>query len=202
MKNQIRNSSINLKLGASLALFALTPILAQAHILPGESHSFANGFNHPLHGLDHILAMVAVGLWAAQLGGRALWLVPASFVGFMTFGGMLGMTHVHLPMVEVGILASVLLLGMLVTASARLPLVAAMAVTGLFAVFHGHAHGTEIPLAASGFTYATGFALATAALHACGIGFGVFAQKRFPAPMLRFAGAGITLAGICLCLGF
>jgi len=202
MKNQIRNSSINFKLGASLALFALTPMLAQAHILPGESHGFASGFNHPLHGLDHILAMVAVGLWAAQLGGRALWLVPASFVGFMSFGGVLGMMQFHLPMVEAGILASVLILGILIAASARLPLVVAMALTGLFAVFHGHAHGTEVPLAASGFTYAVGFALATAALHACGIGLGMLAQKRLPAPMLRFAGVGITLAGICLCLGF
>jgi urease accessory protein len=199
MKNQIRNTSSQLKI-AALALLALTPFLAQAHILPGEPHSFSSGFNHPLHGLDHMLAMVAVGLWAAQLGGRALWLVPASFVGFMMFGGAVAMMGVHLPMVEPGILASVLILGMLVAGAARLPLAAAMALTGLFAIFHGHAHGTEIPLAASGLIYALGFALATTLLHACGIGLGLLAQKRLPVPALRFAGAGIVVAGICLCL--
>lgn len=200
MRNQIRKSSSQLKI-ASLALLALTPFLAQAHILPGEPHSFSSGFNHPLHGLDHMLAMVAVGLWAAQLGGRALWMVPASFVGCMTLGGALGMMGVHVPMVEAGILASVLILGMLVAGAARLPLAAAMAVTGLFAIFHGHAHGTEIPLAASGFIYALGFALATAILHACGIGLGLLAQKRLPVPALRFAGVGIVVAGVCLWLG-
>src|SRR5579863_3698485 len=121
---------------------------AAAHPVPGAAGLTA-GFAHPLSGLDHVLAMVAVGLWAAQLGGRALWLVPASFVGFMTLGGALGMAGVHLPMVEAGILASVLILGILIAAAAQLPLAASVAVTGLFAIFHGHAHGTEIPLAAS-----------------------------------------------------
>src|SRR5262249_25638018 len=145
MNTQTRIISNKNKL-ALAALVALTPVLAQAHILPGEAHGFTSGLNHPLHGLDHILAMVAVGLWAAQLGGRALWVLPASFVGFMTLGGALGMSGMHLPLVEAGIIASVVALGIFVAASARLPLLASVAVTGLFAMFHGHAHGTEIPM--------------------------------------------------------
>lgn len=201
MKNQNRNTSLSFKLILGLALFALTPFLAQAHIVPGEANGFTSGLNHPLHGLDHILAMVAVGLWAAQLGGRSLWLVPATFVGLMTVGGALGMLGVHVPMVEAGILLSVLVLGLLVAAKARLPLILSLSVTGLFAIFHGHAHGTEIPMAASGISYAVGFVLATAALHACGIGMGLLAQKRMAAPALRFAGAAIVLAGMCMWLG-
>ena len=200
MKNQIHNSALNSKLICGLAFFALTPFFAQAHIIPGEANGFTSGLNHPLHGLDHILAMVAVGLWAAQLGGRCLWLVPATFVSLMTVGGALGMLGVHVPMVEAGILVSVLVLGMLIAAKARLPLVVSMALVGLFAIFHGHAHGTEIPMAASGLSYALGFVLATAALHACGIGLGLLAQKRLADPALRFAGAGIALAGVCLWL--
>lgn len=201
MKNQIHNSSFNLKLICGLALFALTPFLAQAHIVPGEANGFTSGLNHPLHGLDHILAMVAVGLWAVQLGGRSLWLVPATFVSLMTVGGTLGMLGVHVPMVEAGILVSVLTFGILIAAKARLPLILSMVVVGIFAIFHGHAHGTEIPMATSGLTYALGFVLATAALHACGIGLGMLAQKRRSLPALRFAGAGIAMAGICMWLG-
>jgi urease accessory protein len=197
MKTKTRISSFNLKL-ALLALFALTPALAQAHPGHGPANSFAGGFSHPLHGLDHILAMVAVGLWAAQLGGRALWLVPAAFVSLMTVGGALGMAGVPVPMVETGILLSVLLLGVLIAASVRLPLVASMAVVGLFAIFHGHAHGSEIPVAASGLAYGLGFLLATAVLHGCGMGLGLLAQRKLTAPVLRFAGAGIAVAGVCL----
>jgi len=181
-----------------LAIIALTPFVAQAHLLPGGANGFASGFTHPLFGLDHVLAMVAVGLWAAQLGGRCRWAVPAAFVGLMTVGGALGMAGIHIPMVEAGILASVLVLGLLIAAAVRLPMFAGMALVGLFAIFHGHAHGTEIPVATSGFTYAIGFVLATAALHACGVGIGILAQKRMPAPALRYVGAGIAVAGICL----
>src|SRR5580698_8957387 len=139
----------------------LAPVLAHAH--PGHDTSgFSAGVAHPLHGLDHILAMVAVGLWAAQLGGRAKWLVPASFVSVMALGGALGMAGVAIPFAEQGIFASVLILGVLIAASVRLPLAASMSIVGLFALCHGHAHGTEIPAAASGFNYALGFVLATA----------------------------------------
>lgn len=181
-----------------LAALAFAPMLAQAHPGHGATNSFASGFGHPLFGLDHVLAMVAVGLWAAQMGGRSLWAVPATFVGVMTVGGALGMAGLPLPMVETGILVSVLVLGLLIAAAARLPLAASMVVVGLFALFHGHAHGTEIPMAASGLTYAAGFVLATAGLHACGIGLGLLTQKRLSAPALRYAGAAIALAGVCL----
>jgi urease accessory protein len=200
MKTQLRNSSFNLKSAGVLALFALTPLLAQAHPGHGPANSFAAGIGHPLGGLDHILAMVAVGLWAAQLGGRSLWAVPAAFVSLMTVGGVLGMMGMPLPMVETGILVSVLVMGILIAAAARLPLAASMAVVGLFALFHGHAHGTEIPLAASGLTYALGFVFATALLHTCGIALGIFAQQRFTAPALRLAGGAIAICGICLWL--
>lgn len=184
---------------AAAALLALTPALAQAHPGHGDIRGFTGGFSHPLSGLDHILAMVAVGLWAAQLGGRALWAVPASFVGFMVVGGALGMAGVHLPMVETGILVSILVLGLLIAAAVRLPAVAGMGIVGLFALFHGHAHGTELPAAATGVLYACGFIVATALLHACGIALGLLAQKKLPAPAIRWAGAAIVVAGISLC---
>jgi urease accessory protein len=193
MKTQIRNSS---KLKWLVAFSALMPTLAQAHHLPGESSGFASGFTHPVHGLDHILAMVAVGLWAMQLGGRAIWMVPASFVSLMALGGALGMMGVQVPMVEAGIIASVLVLGVLIATAAKMPLVASMAVVGLFAMFHGFAHGMELPKAASGVSFGSGFVLATIALHACGLGLGLLAQKRFPLPALRLAGAAIAIAGL------
>jgi urease accessory protein len=206
MKTQFQPSS-NRKLAAVLAFLALTPVLAQAHPIPGEVHSFMGGFSHPLSGLDHILAMVAVGLWAAQLGGRALYLVPAAFVSLMTVGGAMGMAGINLPMfssssmVETGIMVSILVFGLLIATAIRLPAVAGMAIVGVFALFHGHSHGTELPAAASGFTYAVGFILATALLHACGIGLGLLAQKKLPAPAIRLAGAAIVVAGICLWVG-
>jgi urease accessory protein len=198
MKNQIASSASKLKLAGIFALAGLTPLLAQAH--PGHrvANGFAGGFSHPLLGLDHILAMVAVGLWAAQLGGRSLWAVPAAFVGLMAVGGALGMAGIHVPMVEAGILASVLVLGIVIAAAVKPPMFVGMALVGLFALFHGHAHGTEIPAAASGFTYALGFVLATIALHACGVALGIFTQKEMSARTLRFAGAAIALAGVCL----
>jgi urease accessory protein len=202
MKTEIQKSSSNLKAVSLLALFALAPLMAQAHPGHGPANSFASGLNHPLSGWDHILAMVAVGLWAAQMGGRSLWAVPAAFVSLMTVGGALGMLGVPLPMVETGILVSVLALGMLIVAAARLPLAVSMGIVGVFALFHGHAHGTEIPAAASGLNYALGFVLGTALLHACGIGVGLLAQKRFIGPSaLRLAGAAIVLGGLCLWLG-
>jgi urease accessory protein len=200
MKTQIRNPWTGAKLLLLAGASALIPTFAQAHPMHGETGGFASGFIHPIHGWDHILAMVAVGLWAAQLGGRALWLVPAAFVSLMTVGGAMGMAGAPLPGVEAGILASVLALGLLIAAGARLPLGASLALVGFFAIFHGHAHGTELPAAASGFSYGVGFVLATVGLHACGMALGLLAQKRFPVPAIRFAGGAIALAGLCLCL--
>lgn len=186
------------KTASLLTALSLAPMLASAHPGHGLGNSFVGGFGHPLSGFDHLLAMLAVGLWAAQLGGRSVWAVPATFVGVMSIGGILGMTGVPLPMVEAGILASVLVLGIMIAMAARLPLAGSMLLVALFALFHGHAHGTEIPVAASGLTYAVGFVLATAFLHVCGIALGLLVKKRFNAPMLRYAGAAIALAGICL----
>ena len=169
----------------------------QAHIIPGDVHGFGSGFAHPLHGLDHILAMVAVGLWAAQLGGRARWLVPASFVGVMVLGAALAMAGLRVPFAEEGILLSVLVLGILVAVAARFPLAASMAIVGVFAIFHGHSHGTEMPVNAMGFAYGVGFALATAILHASGIGLAQVVNT-VRQPVVRWAGAAIAVAGICL----
>jgi urease accessory protein len=145
-------------------------------------------------GLDHLLAMVAVGLWAAQLGGRAAWLIPAAFVSVMTAGAGLGMSGVHLPLVEQGIIASVVVLGLLIATAARLPLVASAGLVGVFALFHGVAHGTEMPASASGFAYAAGFALATATLHAIGL----LAAKATRVQWVRIAGAAIAVTAIAL----
>jgi urease accessory protein len=175
----------------------LTSVGAQAHMLPNDVHGFGSGFAHPLHGLDHILVMVAVGLWSAQLGGRARWLVPASFVGVMMLGGALAMAGLRVPFTETGILLSVLVLGILVAVAARFPLAASMAIVGIFAFFHGHSHGTEMPANAVGYLYGAGFALATVLLHASGIGL-AYVVKSARMPVVRWAGAGIAVAGLCL----
>lgn len=181
----------------SAVLLLVTCAGAQAHVIPGDVRGFGNGFAHPLHGLDHLLAMTAVGLWAAQLGGRARWLVPASFVGVMIVGAALAMSGLRIAFAEEGILLSVLGFGILITVAARFPLAASMAIVGLFALLHGHSHGTEMPDSAVGFAYGAGFALATAALHGCGIGLACAAQS-VRVPAVRWAGATIAMAGICL----
>jgi urease accessory protein len=177
----------------------LVPVLAQAH--PGHgSTGFTHGFIHPLSGLDHLLAMIAVGLWAAQLGGRALWAVPAAFLSVMTLGGALGMAHLQIPLIEQGILLSVLVLGVLIAAAVRLPLVASIAIVGLFALCHGIAHGAEMPENAAGLTYGAGFILTTALLHACGMAAGLMTKSIASRQWMRFAGAGIAMAGVMLCI--
>src|ERR1035438_6247627 len=181
----------------SAAFLFFTCAGAHAHLIPGDVRGFGSGFAHPLHGLDHILVMVAVGLWAAQLGGRARWLVPASFVGVMVLGGALAMAGLHMPFTEEGILLSVLVLGILVAVAARFPLLASMAIVGIFAFFHGHSHGTEMPANAIGYAYGAGFALATVLLHASGIGL-AHVVKSVKLPVVRWAGAAIAVAGICL----
>ena len=181
----------------SAAFLLLTGVGAQAHILPNDARGFGSGFAHPLHGLDHILVMVAVGLWAAQLGGRARWLVPASFVGVMALGGALAMAGLRVPFTEEGILLSVLVLGVLIAVAARFPLAASMAIVGVFAFFHGHSHGAEMPANAVSYAYGVGFALATVLLHASGIAL-ANAVNSARLPVVRWAGAAIAVAGICL----
>jgi urease accessory protein len=160
------------------ALIALAPVAASAH--PGhDGAGVVHGFMHPLSGYDHIIAMVAVGLLAARLGGRALWLVPASFVAVMTVAGLAGSTGVALPYVETGIAASVVVLGAVALFGVAMPVAAAMGLVGFFAAFHGYAHGLEMPETASALAYGAGFVAATAMLHAVGIGLGlVIGQTR------------------------
>ncbi|HRW65764.1 MAG TPA: HupE/UreJ family protein [Candidatus Competibacter sp.] len=156
------------------------------------------GVEHPFSGLDHILAMVAVGLWAAQLGGRALWLVPLTFVLTMAVGGALGLLGVPLPMVELGIAGSVVVLGVLVALASRLPLAVSMSLVGLFALFHGYAHGAEMAAESSALWYGLGFMLATATLHALGIGMALAAGRGVPARLVRVGGAAIAASGMLL----
>ncbi|MCS0495502.1 HupE/UreJ family protein [Ancylobacter sp. MQZ15Z-1] len=185
--------------------FALVPALAFAHPGHGPAVGFAHGFLHPVSGLDHVLAMVAVGIFAAQLGGRAIWAVPASFVALMAAGGFLGMSGIGLPLVELGIALSIIVLGGTVALGRKdWPLGAAMALVGFFALFHGHAHGAEMPVDASGLEYAAGFMAATAALHAAGIGLALSIGKLSEARAPRLAqavGAVVAVAGLGILSG-
>jgi len=151
-----------------LLVTGLLPTLAFAHT-GGDVHDFKTGFFHPFSGFDHLLAMIAVGLWASQLGGRAQWQVPLTFVAVMTLGSSFGINGGSLPLIESGIAISLLVVGVLIAASIRLPLAFSSALVGLFALCHGAAHGAELPFAASAALYATGFLLATALLHLSGI---------------------------------
>lgn len=178
-------------------IFAL-PLVAPAHTGAGSTHGFLAGLGHPAGGWDHLLAMVAIGLWASQLGGRSLWLVPLSFLGVMTFGGILGMAGVPVPYVEGGILISVIALGLLIAGGVRMPAMAGMILAGAFALFHGAAHGMEMPGGSSGALYASGFLVSTAALHAAGLGAGLMIGRTpFPV-MTRACGLAVAAAGIFL----
>jgi urease accessory protein len=163
------------------AFLALAPAAAWAH--PGhDGAGLVHGFMHPLGGIDHIIAMVAVGVMAARLGGRALWLVPASFVGAMAAAGFAAGSGMALPYVETGIALSVVVLGAAALLGVAMPLAAAMGLVAFFAVFHGYAHGLEMPETAAGLAYGAGFVAATAVLHAVGIGGGLaIAPVRRPA---------------------
>ncbi len=185
---------------AALAL----PAAALAHTGHAQDAGFAHGFAHPLGGVDHVLAMVAVGLWAAQMGGRALWALPAAFVGSMLVAGVLGLMGVAVPLVEPGIVGSVVALGALIAFRPALPLAACAALTAAFAVFHGYAHGAEMPEAADPAMYGLGFALATALLHGAGIAAIALVQRTAQAAVGRIAtqgaGALVGFGGVALIL--
>ncbi len=188
----------------ALGLAAL-PTAALAHTGVGDTAGFAHGFLHPVGGLDHVLAMLAVGVLAALLGGRALLLVPLSFVAMMAVGFLLGIGGVALPLVELGIALSVIVIGGAAAWGGRLPLAAAMSLVGVFAVFHGHAHGAEMPADATGLAYALGFVAATALLHLAGIGLALGATRlagRFGRPLARLAGGLVALGGVGLLAGW
>ncbi|MET3130659.1 urease accessory protein [Oxalobacteraceae bacterium GrIS 1.11] len=178
---------------------ALAPLVfcaaAQAH--PGHGGALA-GLSHPFLGLDHLLAMLAVGVWGAQMGGRARWLLPASFVALLAIGGALGMAGVVPTMLEGGIATSVLLLGLLIGFAVKLPAPLAGAMVGLFAVFHGLAHGAEMPALSSAWQYGLGFIVSSAALHALGVRIGGAARD---AIWLRLAGVAIAFGGAWMASG-
>lgn len=167
---------------------------ALAHPQKGEAVGFLTGFRHPISGLDHVLAMVAVGLWGAQLGAPAIWVLPVAFPMVMAFGGMLGLMGVPLPGTEYGIALSAILLGAAIVFEVRPPLGVAAALVGVFAIFHGHAHGTELPAGQSALLYSMGFVIATGCLHALGIGIGTVYRWGWGQKLLRVAG-GLVAAG-------
>ena len=189
------------RLLSTLGVLLATGAPAFAHVGHGATESFAAGIAHPLGGLDHITVMIAVGLWAAMKGGRALWVWPAAFVGVMLIGGALGMAQIDLPFVEPAILASVVALGLLVALAVDLPVALGAVIIGAFALFHGHAHGTEVGDGAGGVEYMAGFAIATAALHAAGIGFAHVAARNSLKPLVRVAGAVCVVIGAGLISG-
>ena len=180
---------------APVLVLALAPQTALAHVHGGAGAGLAGGLLHPISGLDHVLAMIAVGVWGAQLGTPMVWLLPVTFPLVMAFGGMLGLLGVALPGVEIGIALSAIALGYVVLREARPKPWIAAALVGVFAIFHGHAHGTELPPGADGLTYSIGFVVATGALHMAGIALGLV--HRWPAgrSALRVAGALVMLAG-------
>ena len=179
----------------ALALAAM-PNPAIAHVEQGQATGFLTGLKHPWSGLDHVLAMIAVGLWGAQLGNPALWLLPVTFPMMMSIGAVMGLIGMGLPGVEVGIALSALLLGGLVMGEVRPKLAVAVLLVGFFAVFHGHAHGTELPPGQSGLLYSMGFVIATGCLHGMGIGIGLV--HRWPAGRLALRGAGAFIAAMGL----
>lgn len=178
-----------------VALLLLAAAPAWAHQPQGQAAGFLAGLRHPISGWDHVLAMVSVGLWGAQLGPPAIWLLPVTFPLVMAFGGFLGLLGVPLPGVEVAIALSALLLGVMVARQARPPLWVAAALVGVFAVFHGHAHGRELPAGQSALLYSFGFVMATGCLHAAGIGIGLVHRWGWGRIALRLTGAAVAVAG-------
>jgi urease accessory protein len=170
---------------------------AQAHVHKGEALSFFSGLGHPVSGLDHVVAMIAVGLWGAQLGAPAIWILPVAFPLVMAFGGMIGLLGVPLPGAEIGIALSALVLGSAVMTAWRPPLALAAVLIGLFAICHGYAHGHELPPGESALLYSIGFVMATGCLHALGIAIGLLNRGgRWGRRGLRAGGAAIAATGL------
>jgi urease accessory protein len=194
MKTQ-SNPKLTTWLGLVLLALWLFPSTASAHQETGTVWGFTSGFVHPLSGLDHVAAMVAVGLWGAFLGAPAMWVLPVVFPLVMAFGGALGVVGVPLPGVETGIALSSVILGIMVASGARPPLWVAALIVGSFAIFHGHAHGAEMPKAANASTYAIGFVIATGLLHLSGIAFGLLVRWSWGQKLVRLGGGAIALIG-------
>ena len=185
------------RVSAAIALaLVLSPVAAFAHQETGQAAGLLAGLSHPLSGLDHVLAMIAVGLWGAVLGPPAIWVLPVAFPMVMAFGGLMGLLGFPLPGVEIGIAVSAVVLGALVLAEVRPPLWLAALVVAFFAIFHGHAHGRELPEGTSALLYSLGFVVATGLLHAFGILLGVAHRWAAGRRLVQLAGAGVALAGL------
>jgi len=195
MQTRIRN----LPLLAALLLLAVTDV--SAHSAEGLAGGFLSGLMHPVLGPDHVIAMVAVGLWGAFLGRPAIWLLPIVFPMVMAFGGALGVAGIPVPAVETGIAVSAIVLGAMVAFAARPPIWVAAVIVGAFAIFHGHAHGTELPGAANPLAYSLGFVIATGLLHLCGIAFGALAHWPAGKVAVRAGGGLIALGGFAFLFG-
>jgi urease accessory protein len=194
-----------MRLLLALAILFVAPTMAFAHTGVGETAGFFHGFEHPIGGIDHVLAMVAVGVFAFVLGGRALWLVPLSFVGMMIVGFVLGVAQVEVPFVELGIALSSVVIGAAAALGRPMPVAAAMGLVGIFAMFHGHAHGAEMPEDAGGLTYALGFVVATALLHIAGIAAALGVSRiigRYGKLAAQVAGGIFALGGIGVLAGW
>ena len=178
-----------------ILLVLAMPSSALAHIQGGEVGGFVSGVHHPISGWDHMLAMVAVGLWGAQLGAPAVWLLPVTFPMVMALGGMMGLIGISLPGVEIGIALSGLVLGVMVLAEKRPPMWVAALIVGVFAIFHGHAHGTELSAGESGLLYSLGFVVATGCLHGVGISIGLIHRWTWGRVILRVAGGTVAMGG-------
>ena len=185
---------------ATVLLLVLVGMPASAHT-GSMSGGFVGGFAHPLFGPDHVVAMVAVGLWGAFLGAPAIWVLPIVFPLVMALGGVIGILGVPLPGVETGIALSAIVLGMMVALAAKPPLPIAAVLVGVFAIFHGYAHGAELPPGTDAVAYSVGFVVATGLLHLTGIAFGQLARWRAGRMAVRVAGGAIALAGVAFLNG-
>lgn len=194
-----------MRLLLALPFTVLFPSLAFAHTGMGDTSGFLHGFEHPLGGLDHVLAMVAVGVFAYVLGGRALWLVPLSFIAMMIVGFVPGIAQVQLPFVELGIALSSIVIGGAAASGRKMPVAMAMGLVGVFATFHGHAHGAEMPENTGGLVYGIGFIAATALLHMAGIAAAFLVARvigRHGKAAARVAGAGFAIGGLGILTGW
>jgi len=204
MTNAKRRRAIGAELGLPprpwssivAACLLLTPLAAMAHVEGGAAGGLLSGLGHPVSGLDHVLAMVAVGVWGAQLGRPAIWLLPVIFPLLMALGGFAGLMGWNLPAIEVGIALSAVVLGALILGQVRLPLAIAVLIVAFFAVFHGHAHGTEMSSGANAMLYSIGFVIATGLLHAAGIALGVIHRWDTGRVILRAAGSVVLCGGL------
>jgi urease accessory protein len=199
--DSMKTASHNMVVWLVLLTVLAMPSRAWAHIQAGEAAGFLSGVHHPISGWDHVLAMIAVGLWGAQLGAPAVWLLPVTFPMVMAMGAMLGLLGIPLPGVEIGIALSALVLGAMVLTEKRPALWVAAGIVGFFAIFHGHAHGTELPAGQSGLLYSMGFVMATGCLHGVGIAIGLIHRWAAGRAILRVAGAGVAVAGVYFFLG-